>query len=248
MDNRICVTVNVPVGSQLKDYIANSKKHLIQELSIKGYYYAFTDDTFIKSICNTIDYNGKRTGGQLEVLDLSKAHLVLCINNENGIRELTSSSFEGCITLKIIKLGELDTINAHMFSGCVSLESIWYESNVISRFNGYKHSLLSDGGILYERRYTNDGAIVKMRKLIKYPSAHKETKEIKFHLVDEIADYAFENFRGTDLYLSTVPPSCNKNAFYEIDTTKITIHIPKGTFNSYWSHPVWGDFQIVEEE
>lgn len=247
MDNRICVKVNVSDNLRLSECIASNKKHLIQELVITGNYYASPDDVLIKSMCNTIDNNGRRSGGQLEVLDLSKAHLSNVNTNVNLCRQLSNDSFEGCITLRIIKLGELDIIDAKMFRGCISLESIWYNHKTISIVGGYKHYYLSDGGILYEQKYDKEGIMLNKRRLIKYPSAYHEPKDIRFIIVDEIADYAFEDFSDTDLYLSTVPPTCTKKAFYNVDITKVKIHVPKESFNSYWSHPVWGEFQIVEE-
>lgn len=247
MDNRICIKVNVSDNLRLSECIASNKKHLIQELVITGNYYAYPDDAFIRSMCNTIGNDGKRSGGQLEVLDLSKAHLFLAKTNVNSSRLLSPNSFEGCITLKIIKLGEMDIIDAEMFRGCISLESIWYEQSNISIVGGYKHHFFSYGGILYDKRYSKDGNPLDKWKLIKYPSAYQEPKDIRFDFVDEIADYAFEDFKDTDLYLPTVPPTCNKKAFNNVDVTKVTIHVPKGSFNSYWSHPVWGEFPIVEE-
>lgn len=247
MNNKISITVNVTDNHRLSDCIAKNKKHLIQELVVLGNYFANSDDDFLKSMCNSIDKNGMRTGGQLEILDLSKAHLFKGKTNVDVSRQLLWNSFEGCITLRIIKLGELDTIDAHMFSGCISLESIWYTPNYISTKDGYHHSFISDDGILYECKYSN-GIITGKRKLIKYPSAYVDPRKIRFQFVDEIVDYAFEDFKGSDLYMSTVPPSCNKLAFQNVDVTKITLHVPNKSFNSYWSHPFWGNFQIVENE
>lgn len=243
MDDIISISVNVKESASLASCISANKKHLIQELHINGYYCAEIDDLFIKSMCNTIDKDGKRSGGQLEILDFSGAD-VRCYKHP-GLKDkkyFSYSSFNGCITLKQIKLGRLQEVNSHMFSGCISLESI------ISNYDPFAHK----NGILYQKGcYTQDNKYLGYEygkwKLVKYPSAHQNPKDIDFNLINEIADYAFEDFKGTDLYLPDIPPACSKYAFHNVDVTKISIHVPKDSRNSYWSHPVWGEFYMEEE-
>ena len=243
MNEIISISVNVRESGSLASCISTNKKHLIQELHINGYYCAEIDDSFIKSMCNTIGKDGKRSGGQLEHLDFSGAD-VRCYKHPalNDKKYFSYSSFKGCITLKQIELGRLQSIDAQMFSGCISLETI------IANYDPFT----SKNGILYQKGEFPNKSEYKSYgygkwKLVKYPSAHQNPKDIDFNLINEIADYAFEDFKDTDLYLPEIPPACSKYAFHNVNVTKITIHVPKESRNSYWSHPVWGDFYMADE-
>jgi hypothetical protein len=241
MDNVISIEVNVKESGSLASCISANKKHLIQELKINGYYCAEVDDVFIKSMCNTINKDGKRSGGQLEALDFTGASVKTFKHPGLDTIGFSYNSFNGCITLKRIKLGRLTTIDARMFSGCISLESIIADYDPFTT----KKGILYQRGCYKNGNYSNYG--IGNWKLIKYPSAHQDPSDIDFSLINEIADYAFEDFRGTELYLSKVPPACTKYAFNNVDVTKIVIHVPKESRNSYWSHPVWGDFPMSDD-
>ena len=239
--DKIRVTLNVKQGQAISRYILENRKHLIDELVVKDSYCAELNDEFIKSMCNAVDKNGNRSGGRLSLLDISSA-TAYYYKDANSF-SLRSDSFAGCLTLQKIFLGKLIDINPHCFSGCVSLEYIGY-----SDFNTYHSSY----GILYKvgkyRVYPNDYVDFENKWiLVKYPAAKKEVKEILSSQVYEIMDYAFEDFPGTDLYFGSIPPICTQNAFYKLDTSKIKLHIPKDSFNSYWCHPVWSTFNIVAE-
>ena len=230
MSSKISVQVNVVYPNHLSDCIAENKKHLINELIITGHY-DDSDALFIRSMCNSFDSSGNRTGGQLESLSLYSVE-------KDCQRYFSIFGFKNCITLKSIVFGDATYISADCFSGCTSLESI--------DASGLCYESIS--GILYQ---VNTTGVIKpfinnMKVLLKYPSAKKEVRDIKFEKVFHIADYAFEDFKGTDLYVNnSTPPACAKIAFFNVDRTKVKIHVPKDAFNSYWSHSVWGEFQIV---
>jgi hypothetical protein len=239
---KISVFVNIEKNDCLSANIASNKRHLIQELSIIGSYCCEKDDETIRSMCNVVLDSGHRSGGQLETLDLSKAH-IQGNKNANGY-SMRRDSFNGCVTLKRILLSKLYNIDPRIFRGCTSLEYIKCNCETLSHING----------VLYRR-----GKVVAIPdkylafdygkwSLVKYPAAKQDVEDIRFDRISRIEDFAFEDFRGTDLYInSSVPPSCTEDAFYNVDVSKITIHVPDGAFNSYWSHPVWGMFQIEKD-
>ena len=233
MSNKISVSVNVDYPRHLSDYIAANKKHLINELIVIGEFNCSIDGPFIQSMCNALDSSGNRTGGQLELLNLSSV-------NTNGFY----TAFEDCITLRVIIFGMPLSIDANSFSGCTALECIVVLD--------YQCPYSTDKGVLYlsgyfdhdrkRKNFYNNGEYT----LVKFPAAKREVKDIRFDQINKIADSAFEDFKGTDLYINnSVPPACTKDAFYNVDRTKVKIHVPKDAFNSYWSHSVWGEFQIV---
>lgn len=244
MDRKISISVNVEENSCLANTIASNKKHLIDELTVIGHYSSKLDGEFLRSMCNSLDADGHRTGGRLERLNLSQAQLRCCASPRCNTNQISSDEFKDCITLREIVLSELTSINAKAFSGCISLQSIGYK--------GF-HCFQSLKGILYQvgkweclpsdyRKFT-----FPQKHLVKYPSAKQDTKDIDFDNVTLIEDYAFEDFCGTDLYLPLVPPTLTSLAFNNVDVTKVRIHVPQGSFSSYWSHPVWQDFQIIED-
>lgn len=244
MDRKISISVNVEENSCLANTIASNKKHLINELTIIGYYSSNLDGEFLRSMCNSLDVDGHRTGGRLEKIDLSQAQLRSSASQKCNTQEISSDEFKDCITLREVVLSELISINAEAFSGCISLLSIDYKGS---------HVFQSLKGVLYRvgkweclpsdyRKFTSH-----QKYLVKYPSAKQDTRDIDFDNVTLIEDYAFEDFCGTDLYLPLVPPTLTSLAFYNVDVTKVRIHVPQGSFSSYWSHPVWQDFQIIED-
>ena len=118
-------------------------------------------------------------------------------------------------------------------------------------YKGYR-KYTSCNGILYEQGDYDSNADYHSYNsgqwiLVKYPPAKAEVNEIEFEKINKIADYAFEDFVGTDLYLENVPPICSEQAFHTVDVSKINIHVPKDSYNSYWMHPVWGQFNIIPE-
>lgn len=237
----LAVKVTTLEGGKLAKSISESKKYLIQELSVYGYYSANEDNPFIKELCNALEDNKKE--GRLEALDLSNA-MITSFKNCNAYT-LKNDDFVNCKTLKKIIFSRLDSLDAKSFSGCTSLESIEYKDNVCFQ---------SIDGIIYQKGrfvvYYSDYRDFESGKwiLIKYPAAKKEVKQIRFNLINQIADYAFEDSNITDLYMQAIPPVCTDKAFFNVDTTKITLHVPVGSYHSYWSHPIWGEFRIVEED
>ena len=232
------VSISVTAQGGLENCISASKKHLIQELRVLGRYCSSSNGPFIKSICNAND--GEK--GCLDTLDLSHAEIMYSV----GINphELRSDEFVNCKTLKKIVFSELNNLQSECFSGCTSLESIEYTG---------KRVFTSMDGILYQK---GKWEVLNSKYkdfdrgkwgLVKYPSAKKESEAIRFDRVNSIADYAFEDFKLSDLYMPTVPPACTDRAFFNVDVSRITLHVPVGSYHSYWSHPVWGEFRIVEE-
>lgn len=227
MSSKISITVNVVPPKHLSDCIDENKKHLINELKVLGTFDCL-DNHYIRSMCNTLDENGNRTGGILETINIAEAKI--------DSSQPTCLDFQGCITLRKIIIRNTNYIDPKWFSGCIALEEIetW----------GWGDFKYKNGVIFRERE---EGVVIRGGwRLVKYPPAKKEVSVDEFEWVSIIEDYAFENFRGTDLYVNNkVPPVCTKDAFYNVDRSKVKIHVPKNAFNSYWSHSVWGEFQIV---
>lgn len=197
-------------------------------------------------MCNAIGKDGMRTGGQLEVLDLTDA--ILMRNFYDG-RALEPGSvgicaFVNCITLREIKFGKyLYNVNGTDLSGCISLTKI-----EVSEDN---ETYTSIDGILYQFSYNPDWSTSERQthprgkwRLIKVPSNMQNPHAINFDLINLVESRAFEDTRLRELWLPAIPPACAFDAFKGVDEGKITLHVPAASFNSYWSHPAWGKFSI----
>lgn len=80
--------------------------------------------------------------------------------------------------------------------------------------------------------------------LIKVPATIQDSSLIKFEKINRIESKAFEDTSLKSIIMPVVPPMCVHDAFAGVDTTTITLLVPKESFNSYWCHSVWGNFVI----
>lgn len=204
--------------------IALEKRFLIDELELTGYFNIYSHDLVeLRSMCNTL-IDGKRTGGRLKSL---------IIDNPVSLSENTPG-FKDCLTLETVSLTLYENntnILARHFSGCKSLKCIELrESKNINWF------------------YTIDGVLYNhdKSKLIKYP-ANKGTEFTIPKEVGEICDLAFEDSQLTTLTITNpIPAKCTDDAFEGVNPVTLTIKVPKGSYDSYWVHPVFGKFNLEE--
>ena len=233
MENPIIVTVNT-----IHD-ITPEKRFLIDELTIVDKFELKRDMPILRAMCNTI-VDGKRTGGNLSVVDLSKSYIA----SEFGYyvsNPYQWGSMKDCISLKRISLPsklEFYSSAGESFSGCKSLESIFIVGNEFPE--PYKNC---------GRGYDKDGVLFVEKGdhnvLIKYP-ANKGTEYTIPNNISEIGNCAFEDCHLSRLTMPTVPPTCKENAFKGVNIIALTLVVPKGSQNSYWLHPVFGKFNIEE--
>ena len=244
--NRIAVTIRTNRQTTIKSCIDENKRHLIQCLTVIGSYQSEYDNDTIRSMCNCMTEMGVRSGGQLEVLNLENAEIMGkfsggYITNSGSL--WSSNSLYDCITLREIKFGKsLTHISGRNLSGCLSLEQINIADNPI---------YVSINGILYQ--YADNSNLTSSTRtqfgngewvLIKVPASIQDSSLIKFEKISQIAPNAFENTRLRTLIMGLIPPVCDSNAFSKEDISKITIFVPEESFNSYWCHPLWGQFNI----
>ncbi len=80
--------------------------------------------------------------------------------------------------------------------------------------------------------------------LIKVPAAIQDPSLIMLEKVNRIDAGAFKDTSLKSLVMPSIPPTCDLGAFSEEDISKITLFVPEKSFNSYWCHPMWGQFNI----
>ena len=202
--------------------IALEKRFLIDELEITGYINFYTDElSELRSMCNAL-IDGKRTGGRLKHL---KINTFIVLGN-------TIVGFKDCITLETVSFkfhfNGNNYISASHFSGCKSLKSIDLDCD------SYYNTI---DGVLYQD---------SKRRLLKYPANKGTEFKIPKNVV-EICDLAFEDSQLTTLTITNpIPCRCTDDAFKGINPVTLTIKVPKGSYDSYWVHPVFGKFKIEE--
>jgi len=219
--------------------IAPEKRFLVDELTIVDRFELKRDLPILKSMCNTI-IDGKRTGGNLSVVDLSKCYIA----SEFGYYVSNVyhwGNLKDCISLKKISLPskiELFSDVGEGFSGCKSLESIsiiGYEYPEYYKTCGKAYDI--DGVLFLEK----GSEIV----LTKYP-ANKGNEYTVPNDVTSISSCAFEDSHLVKLIMPSVPPTCQEDAFKGVNMVAMTLIVPKGSHDSYWLHPVYGKFNIKE--
>lgn len=222
-------TIKVNVNG-IRD-ILEEKRCLVDELTISGLFKQWEWDS-IKKMCNSI-IDGKRTGGRLATLDMSR-----CKIDYFGL--IRNPDFIDCISLRRIILPSdiyiSDNNGGLSFSGCKSLESINVAYGAPSDFG---KAMDIDGVLFWEESNK------KKKTLVKYP-ANKGTEYKIPECTSNISMGAFEDCQLTRLIMPVVPPTCEEGAFRGVNLTALTFAIPKGSYDSYWLHPVFGKLNIEE--
>ena len=238
MEKLIKVTVN-----NIHD-IAPEKRFMVDELTIIGQFEEKRDSPILKQMCNTL-VDGKRTGGNLSLVDISQCQVAAEFGCNTAWGNYTRNEGEwgnlkDCISIKKVILSSKTSFSwvsgGSPFSGCKSLECI----KIIGSEKLSKYS---------DRPYDIDGVLFTEDEgkhyLIKYP-ANKGTEYTIPDGITDLSDKAFEDCHLTRLIMPMVPPSCHDDPFYGINKAALTIVVPKGSFDSYWMHPVFGKFNLEE--
>ena len=232
MANSIKVTVN-----SIHD-IAPEKRFLVNELTIVGKFELKRDLPILRSMCNTI-VDGKRTGGNLSVVDLSKSYIAGEFRAYGTVNADSWGSMKDCISLKEISLPSqilLHSSAGNYFSGCKSLEAIHIVGSRLPTYYESSGRVCDDDGVLLHEKNNQV-------ELVKYP-ANKGCEYTITKDIIRIGDCAFEDSHLSRLIMPMVPPSCKEDAFCGINKIALTLIVPEEAYDSYWIHPVFGKFNI----
>ena len=130
------ITIKLDEAGTLPTRIGSSKKYQITNLKIVGEVNS-TDWRFIREMAGR-DYNRNKTGGNLSILDLSDAKIVLggfsyVYGELNDNDKLGNSAFEGCSGLTSLTIpSSVISIGNSAFRGCSGLTSLTIPSSVTS--------------------------------------------------------------------------------------------------------------------
>ena len=158
-----------------------------------------------------------------------------------GVTTIASSAFEGCISLESISLPEsVATVGTAAFMGCTSLESATLSPNlkVIPTAMFRDCSKLAEVIIPFGITTIGNGAFAGCKAMRSFDLPES---------INYIDDYAFRYLSDLkDIYChAKTAPNTSKNAFWNVDLSHVTLHVPASSVDSYQSTSPWNQFGAI---
>lgn len=165
-------------------------------------------------------------------------------------------AFQNCKGLSSLILGSsVKTIGTGMLNGCPNIQEI-----TLNNSNAYFSTL---NGVLYNKERT---ALIiypagKQLQTFEIPDGVTALKNSSFYgtsalkylfFPESLTNIGTDAFKGcsnlSKLYARpTTPPTCAIVCFDAVSKSNCTLYVPRGSRNSYFIAPVWGDFLKIEE-
>ena len=218
------ITIKLKEAGTLPDRIDASKKYLITNLKLVGEING-TDFRMIREMAGS-DYYGGSTEGNLSVLDLSEAKIVIGGGDYfNGYSCYTSN----------------DVIGNRAFNGCSRLTSLTLPAS-ITRIGDYAFKDCS--GLT---SVTLPAGITEIGECAFYGCSGLTSLTLPAGLT-QIDDYAFSECSGlTSIYVyAEKVPKIGEDVFKGCEAKKCILYVPKGTYDDYWLSD-FGYFENIVE-
>ena len=216
------ITIKLDEAGTLPTRIGSSKKYQITNLKIVGEVNS-TDWRFIREMAGR-DYNRNKTGGNLSILDLSDAKIVLggfsyVYGELNDNDKLGNSAFEGCSGLTSLTIpSSVTRIGNYAFEGCSGLTSLTIPSSITSI--GYS-------------AFSGCSGLTSLT----IPSS--------VTWIDELAFYGCSGLTSIYVYPEKVP-ILGTGIFSRCNAKNCTVYVPTGTYDDYWLSE-FGYFENIVE-
>ena len=264
------ITIYLKEAGTLPDRIDASKKYLITNLKLVGEING-TDFRMIREMAGS-DYYGGSTEGNLSVLDLSEAKIVIGGGDYfNGYSCYTSNdvignrAFNGCSRLTSLTLpAGITSIGGGAFYGCSGLTSLNLPAGITEIGGGafgFCSGLTSinlPAGITSIGEYAFYGC--SGLTSVTLPAGITEIGECAFYGcsgltsltlpagLTQIDDYAFSECSGlTSIYVyAEKVPKIGEDVFKGCEAKKCILYVPKGTYDDYWLSD-FGYFENIVE-
>ena len=181
----------------------------------------------------------------------------------NSVTSIGTSAFLGCSKLASVTIpNSVTSIGSGAFSGCSKLASVTIPNSVTSiGEQAFAHcSGLTSVTIPNSVTSIGIGAFAHCSGLtsITIPNGVTSIGNSAFsgcsgltsitipNSVTSIDQYAFRNCSGLkDVYCHpTEVPETKSNAFNDVTTSNVTLHVPSSSLNKYKEHEVWGQFKF----
>ena len=265
------ITIKLDKAGTLPDRITSSKKYKITNLKIIGEING-TDFRMIREMAGS-DYYGGSTEGNLSVLDLSEAKIVIgggdCFNGYSCYTSndvIGNRAFSGCSRLTSLTLpASITRIGDDAFCCCSGLTSLTLPAGITEigygAFWGCSGltSLNLPAGITSIGEYAFYGC--SGLTSVTLPAGITEIGECAFYGcsgltsltlpagLTQIDDYAFSECSGlTSIYVyAEKVPKIGEDVFTGCDAKKCTVYVPKGTYDDYWLSDFRNYFENIVE-
>lgn len=223
-------------GQSLGVLIPEKVREKITVLKLNGYVTS-EDMHFIRALSGAEEDMYQGVKGNLKVIDLSNIQDILATDNNDYYRYKELVNFKGCKSLKEIKLAKhIKTIDFDSFDDCDSLERI----ECPSPSHGYE----SKDGVLYLCGMDNG----YKTWLVRYPQNRATEDYTLIPNVNRVKRHAFKDCHLKSIKINQpIPPNCEGDAFEGVEKDKITLHVPKGSYNNYLAASEWTDFNIQDD-
>ena len=228
------ITIKLDKAGTLPDRITSSKKYKITNLKIIGEING-TDFRMIREMAGS-DYYGGSTEGNLSVLDLSEAKIVIgggdCFNGYSCYTSndvIGNRAFSGCSRLTSLTLpASITRIGDDAFCCCSGLTSLTLPAGITEigygAFWGCSGltSLNLPAGITSIDKYAFSGC--SRLTSLTLPAG-----------ITSIGEFAFSYCSGlTSIYVyAEKVPRIGRYAFKGCASRKCTLYVPKGTYDNY---------------
>jgi len=211
------------------------------DFTANGIYYNITDAKTVAVTYATTSYNSY--SGAVSIPDS-------VTNAATGIKysvdSIGNNAFNGCLSLTAITIASsVTSIGNYAFSSCLGLAAIAIPSSVTAIGNGAFFACANLKSIPIPSSLTALGSYVFANCTtlvsITIPSS-----------ITSIGNEAFENCTGlADIYAYPTTPvglAYSSYAFYNVDTTKCTLHVPSGSLDAYKEANVWKGFTNISND
>ena len=229
------ITIKLDKAGTLPDRITSSKKYKITNLKIIGEING-TDFRMIREMAGS-DYYGGSTEGNLSVLDLSEAKIVIgggdCFNGYSCYTSndvIGNRAFSGCSRLTSLTLpASITRIGDDAFCCCSGLTSLTLPAGITEIGYGAFWGCSGLTSLNLPAGITS----------ISYNAFYGCSGLTSFTLpagITEIGSSAFYGCNGlASIYMySEKVPKMGKDVFKDCDAKKCTVYVPKGTYDDYW--------------
>ena len=262
------ITIKLDEAGTLPTRIGSSKKYQITNLKIVGEVNS-TDWRFIREMAGR-DYNRNETGGNLSILDLSDAKIVLggfsyVDRGFNDNDKLGNYAFEGCSGLTSLTIpSSVISIGNYAFEGCSGLTSLIIPSSVTSigysAFEGCSGltSLIIPSSVtsIGESAFRGCSGLTSLIILSSVTSIGYSTFRGCSGLtsltipssvtrIDELAFYGCSGLTSIYVYPEKVP-ILGTGIFSRCNAKNCTVYVPTGTYDDYWLSE-FGYFENIVE-
>ena len=158
-----------------------------------------------------------------------------------GVTTIASSAFEGCISLESISLPEsVATVGTAAFMGCTSLKRAALSPNlkVIPLAMFADCSNLAEVMIPFGITTIGKNAFGGCKAMQSFDLPES---------INYIDDFAFRYLSDLkDIYChAKTAPNTSKNAFWNVDLSHVTLHVPEASIENYQSSSLWNQFGAI---